>query len=225
MDTTPDPDRPLGRPRATSHGELEAVGMELFQRLGYENVSVQQIAEAAGVSRRTFFRYIPTKSDLPWGDFGREVDRLRTALASVPDEVPLMDALRRAVVDFNRVPSAAVDQHRARLALILTESEPELIARSLLKFQLWREVIAEFAARRLGMPASAFLPELIGEIALAAAVAAYREWIPDPTSDLPTLIDTAFAAILNLDALEAGAATDLVRLLTPQVTRRDGDPA
>lgn len=219
LDATPVPDRPLGRPRATTHDELEAVGMDLFRRMGYENVSVQQISDAAGVSRRTFFRYFPTKSDLPWGDFGLEVDRLRVTLSAVPDHVPLMAALRRAVVEFNRVPAEAVDQHRARLGLILTE--PELIARSLLKFQLWREVIAEFAARRLGMPTSAFLPELVGEIALSAAVAAYRQWIPAPTSDLPTLIDTAFAAILDLDGLEHGTAA----VLAQRLARPDGDPA
>lgn len=217
LNDTPDPERPLGRPRATTHDELEAIGMDLFQRLGYENVSVQQIADAAGVSRRTFFRYFPTKSDLPWGDFGREVDRLRATLTAVPDQVPLMAALRRAVVDFNRVPPEAIDQHRARLGLILTE--PELIARSLLKFQSWREAVAEFAARRLDLPASAFLPGLIGEIALSAAVAAYREWIPAPAADLPTLIDTAFAAILDLEALEHGAAAGL----SQQITAPAGD--
>ncbi|MEO9246330.1 mycofactocin system transcriptional regulator [Citricoccus nitrophenolicus] len=209
LDHPAEPDRPLGRPRATTHDELEAIGMDLFGRRGYENVSVQQIAEAAGVSRRTFFRYFPTKSDLPWGDFAQEVDRLRSTLALVPDQQPLMAALRRAVVEFNRVPAEAVEQHRARLGLIL--SEPELIARSLLKFQLWREVIAEFAGRRLGMPGSSFLPELIGEIALSAAVAAYREWIPHPSADLPTLIDTAFEAMTDLEGLEHGSAATLAQ--------------
>lgn len=203
----PESERPLGRPRATTHEDLETVGMGLFRSEGYEHVSVQQIAKAAGVSRRTFFRYFPTKADLPWGDFDGEVDRLRAALDEVPDQVPLMTALRRAVVDFNRVPPEAIDQHRDRLGLILTE--PELIAHSLLKFQSWREVIAEFAARRLGMPAETFLPELLGEIALSAAVAAYRAWIPAPGAELPALIDTAFAAILDLETLEHGAAAQL----------------
>lgn len=208
-----EPDRPPGRPRATTHDELESIGMELFGRFGYENVSVQQIAEAAGVSRRTFFRYFPTKSDLPWGDFAQEVARLRSTLALVPEEVPLMTALRRAVVEFNRVPAEAIEQHRARLGLILTE--PELIARSLLKFQLWREVIAEFAGRRLGLPGFSFLPELIGEIALSAAVAAYREWIPRHATDLPTLIDTAFEAMTDLEGLEHGTASALARGIAP----------
>ncbi|NUL47244.1 mycofactocin system transcriptional regulator [Cellulosimicrobium funkei] len=213
LDSPSEPDRPLGRPRATTHDKLEVIGMDLFGQWGYENVSVQQIAEAAGVSRRTFFRYFPTKSDLPWGDFGQEVDRLRSTLALVPGQEPLMAALRRAVVEFNRVPAEAVEQHRARLGLILTE--PELIARSLLKFQLWREVIAEFAGRRLGMPASSFLPELIGEIALSAAVAAYREWIPHPSADLPTLIDTAFEAMTDLEGLEHGTAAALAQRIAP----------
>ncbi|MFC0247081.1 mycofactocin system transcriptional regulator [Citricoccus parietis] len=200
-------DRTLGRPRATTHDVLAEIGVELFTRHGYENVSVQRIADEAGVSRRTFFRYFPTKADLPWGDFAREVERLRGELALVPDDIPLMAAVRHAVVEFNRVPPEAVDQHRARLGLILTE--PELIARSLVKFLDWRRVIAEFTARRLDLEPTSFFPELVGEVALSAAVAAYRQWIPSPDTDLSTFIDTAFAAIVDLDRLEQGVAAQL----------------
>ena len=45
-----------GRPQATSHRELELVALELFSRRSFDDVSVTEIAEAAGISRRTFFR-------------------------------------------------------------------------------------------------------------------------------------------------------------------------
>lgn len=212
-------DRAAGRPRATTHDLLADIGVDLFTRHGYANVSVEQIAEAAGVSRRTFFRYFPSKTDLPWGDFGREVERLRSTLAEVPDRVPLMVAVRSAVVEFNRVPPDGVRQHRARLKLIL--SEPELIARSLLRFQDWRDVIAEFTGRRLDLPTSSFLPQLVGEVALGAAVAAYRQWIPSDTDDLPTFIDAAFEAISDLDQLELGSARELAARIDPP--RGDAD--
>ncbi|WP_313815628.1 mycofactocin system transcriptional regulator [Citricoccus sp.] len=216
------PDRALGRPRATTHDVLAEIGVELFTRHGYENVSVQQIADAAGVSRRTFFRYFPTKADLPWGDFGREVERLRGELALMPDDIPLMAAVRQAVVDFNRVPPDAVDQHRARLGLLLTE--PELIARSLVKFLDWRRAIAEFTARRLDLDPTSFVPELVGEVALSAAVAAYRQWIPSPDADLSTFIDTAFAAIVDLDRLEQGVAAPLTARLSTTAVHARGRP-
>ncbi|MFC7402535.1 mycofactocin system transcriptional regulator [Citricoccus sp. GCM10030269] len=193
-------ERVLGRPRVTTHDRLAEVGVDLFTRLGYANVSVEQIAEAAGVSRRTFFRYFPSKSDLPWGDFEKEVARLRSELARVRDDVPLMVALRHAVVEFNRVPAAGIDDHRARLTLILTE--PELIARSQVKYQHWREAVAEFVGRRLDHPTDSFLPQLVGEVALGAAVAAYRQWLPSHSADLPAFMDAAFEAITNLDSLE-----------------------
>ncbi|MGC5627591.1 mycofactocin system transcriptional regulator [Georgenia sp. Z1344] len=206
-------DRPPGRPRATTHHELATIGVELFTEHGYANVSVEQIAAAAGVSRRTFFRYFETKADVVWGDFEAEVERLRAALAEVDDDVPMMAALRTAVVDFNRVPPEGMAQHRARLRLILTE--PDLIARSLLKFQGWRRAIAEFAARRLQAEASAFGPQLVGEVALSVAVAAYRQWIPRRSADLATCIDAAFDAVTDLELLDADVSAALTARLDP----------
>lgn len=195
--------RPAGRPRSTTHDELAVVAVELIARHGYAHVSVEQIARAAGVSRRTLFRYFPTKADVLWGDFDGEVERLRTTLAATDDDVPMMAALRAGVVEFTRVPAEDVDQHRARMRLVLTE--PELVARSLLKFDGWRQVIAEFAGRRLGVPTTAFIPQVVGEVALGAAVAAYRHWIPRRNADLATLIDAAYEAIAGLEVLDAGS--------------------
>lgn len=56
-----------GRPRQTSHAELEALAWSLFAERGYDNVSLAEIAKAAGVSRTTLFSYFPAKSDLVSG--------------------------------------------------------------------------------------------------------------------------------------------------------------
>lgn len=198
-----------GRPRATTHDQLADVGIELFVARGYANVSVEQLATAAGVSRRTFFRYFETKADVVWGDFEAEVERLRESLSAVPEDVPMMAALRSAVVEFNRVPPAGMAQHRIRLRLILTE--PDLIARSLLKFEGWRQAIAEFAARRLQVPTASFAPQLLGELALGATITAYRQWIPRRSAVLTDCIDAAYAAIVNLDLLDHSRADTLSR--------------
>ncbi|MGC5614909.1 mycofactocin system transcriptional regulator [Georgenia sp. Z1491] len=209
---TPGSDRSPGRPRATTHDALATIGVDLFTEHGYANVSVEQVAAAGGVSRRTFFRYFETKADVVWGDFDAEVERLRATLADVDDDVPMMAALRIAVVDFNRVPPEGMAQHRARLRLILTE--PDLIARSLLKFEGWRRAIAEFVGRRLCEDATAFGPQLLGEVALSTAIAAYRQWIPRRSADLATCIDAAFSAIDHLDLLDAERSAGLTARLT-----------
>ena len=59
-----------------------------------------------------------------------------------------MDAIRVALIDFNRVAPAQVPLHRRRMELILRV--PTLLAHSTLRFTAWREVVAEFVAERTG---------------------------------------------------------------------------
>src|SRR5690606_5283581 len=91
----PRPRARMGRSRATSADELGRIGLDLFIARGFDAVTVDDIAAAAGIGRRTFFRYYPSKNDLPWGDFEVLLEGLRAALETVPDTVPTMTALRR----------------------------------------------------------------------------------------------------------------------------------
>jgi mycofactocin system transcriptional regulator len=183
----------MGRPPATSHGELEQIGLELFTSNGFEETTIDDIAVAAGISRRTFFRYYNSKNDLVWGDFDGELARLRTRLAATPANVPMMAALREAVVAFNRVDPAHESWHRRRMALIL--GVPALIAYSTLRFTGWRDVIAEFVGARTGQAATALMPQVVGHTALGCSVAAYAEWLANEKADLATLIDEAMVAL------------------------------
>ena len=144
----------LGRRRITSRAELEHVAFELFDRQGFEGTTIDDIAVAAGIGRRTFFRYFPSKNDIPWGAFETELDRMRAWLAACPPQWPLMDAIRLAIVDFNQVPPADERWHRRRMQLIL--GVPVLQAHSTLRYAEWRQVIADFVAERTGAPAGAY---------------------------------------------------------------------
>ena len=55
----------VGRAPATTHGELSHVALALFLERGFDHTTVDDIAAAAGISRRTLFRYFPSKNDLP----------------------------------------------------------------------------------------------------------------------------------------------------------------
>jgi mycofactocin system transcriptional regulator len=187
-------DRPArpGRPPSTSSGRLEQIALDLFTRNGFDETTIEDVAAAAGIGRRTFFRYYASKNDLVWGDFERQLARFRVELAGL-DALPMMDALRRAVVAFNRVDAVAVEQHRHRMQLILTV--PALQAHSTLRYAAWRRVVEEFVARRTEVAVDGFVPRLVGHVALAASVAAYEQWLVDPGADLSALIDAAFAEL------------------------------
>src|SRR3954451_3042682 len=109
----------VGRPPATTREDIERVAMRLFTDRGFDATTVDDIAAAAGIGRRTFFRYFGSKNDVVWGRFGTELDRFRRTLAATPAELPLADALRHAIVAFNDIDADQVPVHRQRMALIL----------------------------------------------------------------------------------------------------------
>jgi TetR/AcrR family transcriptional regulator, regulator of mycofactocin system len=178
-----------GRRRATSRAELEQAAFALFAARGFEGTTVDEIAAAAGIGRRTFFRYFPSKNDIPWGAFEDELERMRVRLKACPPEVPLADALRVALIDFNRVAPAQVPLHRRRMELILRV--PTLLAHSTLRFAAWREVVAEFVAERTGRRPDDLAPQAIAHAVLGVAVAAYEHWLDNPDADLGALLDDA----------------------------------
>lgn len=192
----------IGRRRITSRPELEHVAFELFERDGFAGTTIDDIADAAGIGRRTFFRYFPSKNDIPWGDFDAELKRMRAQFRTYPPGTPLMDAIREAIVDFNRIDPGQVPWHRRRMRLIL--QVPALQAHSTLRFAAWRQVVAEFAGERLGEPPGALAPRTIAYAALGAALAAYEQWLEAGDADLCALID---AAMRQLSAALTGDLT------------------
>jgi TetR/AcrR family transcriptional regulator, regulator of mycofactocin system len=188
-------DRPArsGRPRATSRADLERSGFELFARRGFDDTTVDDIAGAAGIGRRTFFRYFSSKNDLVWGDFEQQLARLRELLNAAPPDTLVMDALREAVVEFNRFDTTEVPWHRQRMELILTV--PTLQADATLRYAEWRAIVAGFVAKRLGVPVSDVLPRLFGHTLLAAAIAAYEHWLAGEGAQLGDLLDVTIRQV------------------------------
>lgn len=184
----------MGRPRVTSRAALERLAFDLFAEQGFEETTVDEIAAAAGIGRRTFFRYFASKNDLVWGDFEEQLETFRKLLAETDPCVPLVEAVRRAVVEFNRFDVGEVPWHRQRMQLILRV--PALQADSTLRYASWRDVVREFVAERMGLPPSALIPRLAGYAFLSASIAAYEHWLSrDEGSDLSELLDEAIRRV------------------------------
>lgn len=181
-----------GRPASTSRAHLERTALRLFRERGFDATTVDELAEASGIGRRTFFRYYASKNDVVWGDFENGLAELRRHLEQ-DRERPLLDALRRAILAFNTVPDEHLDDHRQRMSLILRV--PALQAHSTLRYADWRGVIAEHAAQHTGQPVTALLPQLVAYTCLGAALTAYEQWLADAASDLPALLDGALSAL------------------------------
>src|SRR4029079_9890429 len=103
----------VGRRRSTTWDHLSNVAIDLFVSRGFDDVSVDDVAAAAGIARRTLFRYYPSKSALPWGDFDAHLDLMRCLLSDLDPDVPIRDALRTALLAFNAFDDT--DRHRQRM--------------------------------------------------------------------------------------------------------------
>jgi mycofactocin system transcriptional regulator len=156
--------------------------LELFAERGFEETTVDDIADALGVSRRTLFRYFASKNDMVWGDFDWVLARLRRCLDATAPEEPLHEALGRAVVESNRYEDDQLPELRIRMRLIT--GVPALQAHSTLRYAEWRAVIAEFVADRLGGRADDLVPQTVAHAALGTSMAAFLVWVDDPASDL-----------------------------------------
>ena len=185
---------PVGRPEVTSHADIEQAAFRLFAERGFEGTTMDAIAEAVGVGRRTLFRYYASKNDIPWGQFDLTLSGFRQILEGMPPGLDLREAVHRGVVAFNDFPADAQPPHRERMRLIL--KTPALQAHSVLRYEEWRAVIAQYVAARLGLAADDLVPAAVAQVSLAMALTAYEQWLDDEASPpLPELLDGAMAAL------------------------------
>jgi TetR/AcrR family transcriptional regulator, regulator of mycofactocin system len=183
-----------GRRPSTSRREVARAALDLFARQGYEATTVDQIAAAVGVSRRTFFRYYASKREAVWGEFDDELVRLRTELESAPSSRPMMEVIRTAVIATNRFGASELDELRTRITL--TSTVPSLVAHSAVRYAEWCDVVAGFAATRMGEEPNGLGPQTVARAALGAAMAAFAAWARHG-GDLPAELDRAFRLLAD----------------------------
>jgi TetR/AcrR family transcriptional regulator, regulator of mycofactocin system len=187
-----EPEPLVDRRRRLVRADIGRVAVNLFAERGFDAVTVDDIAAAAGIGRRTVFRYYASKNDIPWGAFDEQLERMRETFAALPDELSVLAGVRAAVLEFNDVHPDELPWHRRRLRLIL--DTPTLQAHSTLRYAAWRRVVAEYAGRRLGLPVDALVPQAIGHASLGVALAAYERWL-DGAGELRALLDQVFRSL------------------------------
>lgn len=185
--------RARGRRPSTSHLEIERIGLALFHRDGFDATRMEDIADGVGVSRRTLFRYYPSKNDIVWGDFDLVLERLRRLLDRTPRGTPLLPGLSGAIVASNHYEGEQLETLRARMTLITTV--PALQAHAMLPYQAWRQVVADFVAGRRGERPEDLVPQTIAFATLGASMAAFSRWVAIPGEDLDRNLRRAFGVL------------------------------
>lgn len=169
---------------------IERTALALFASNGFDDTTVVDLARAAGVGRRTFFRYFASKSDVVLGALDTQLATLRAGLAAQPPQTPALEAARRAFRAVNDYPTDQLPALRTRMRL-LTEV-PELVGHAAQRYREWERALAGDFARRPGTtdPLDA---AVAAKAAIAAMEAAFDAWLAGPeATGLPGLVDRAF---------------------------------
>lgn len=180
----------VGRRRSTTQDHITDVALDLFTARGFDDVSVDDVAAAAGISRRTLFRYYSSKNAIPWGDFDTHLQQMRDLLDRVDPQIPLSTALHDALVAFNTFDESETAHHRQRMRVILETAG--LQAHSMTMYAGWREVIASAVAKRSGTTATDLIPQTVAWLMLGVALSAYAHWLADESVSLTDAISEAF---------------------------------
>jgi TetR/AcrR family transcriptional regulator, regulator of mycofactocin system len=182
-----------GRPPSTTRDAIARTALELFVRDGFDETTIDDVAAAVGIARRTVFRYFASKNDMVWGHFDGVLSTLRTNLGAARQDDGLITGLKQAVLASNDYEGPALEDLRLRMTLIMTV--PTLQAHSMVRHAEWRQTVAAYAAARLGQPPEDHLPGLIGHLALAASMATFERWVAHPHEDLRDLLDRGYSRL------------------------------
>jgi AcrR family transcriptional regulator len=186
----------MGRWQPDARGRLEGAALELFGERGFEDTTVADIAERAGLTKRTFFRYYADKREVLFWGAGALEQLIIEAVAAAPPATPPLDAVAAALETV-----APMFEERRELAAQRQQiigANPELQERELIKLaSLARAVAAALRRRGVGDPAAI----LTAEAGMTVFRVAFERWV-DEANDRP-LQDLTREALEELRAVAA----------------------
>lgn len=178
--------------RKDGKAQISAVAMKLFLASGYDNVTVEAVAAAAGVSRRTVFRYFPTKGELPFPDHAERRGMMERMFAELGDD-PVEDVFEvtEAVLrDFLEHPELV----RSRYAL--TRQIALLAEREILEHEKYVAITRRHLSTHLDEAATSFKPQAVAAFIDGVHRSALSNWIrSDAQSDAVAELLQGFAWI------------------------------
>lgn len=186
----------MGRWEPNAREHLEEAALELYSERGFEQTTVAQIAERAGLTERTYFRHFADKREVLFGFPDQLHARITEAVGSAPDDASPLDAVEAALTAMG-----AMLQERRPKALkcyAVIDANPELQERELIKMaNMAASLTDRLRARGVGDAAAA----LAAETGIAVFKVAFERWIRGPERlDLPTAIRDAMGELRSLAA-------------------------
>jgi len=188
------------RKKAMTRLALEDAALELFTRKGFDHTTVDEIAEACDVSRRTFFRYFASKEEIFSGDAEVHDTEMFELIAARPADEPALASLRATLIAL----AADLESDRSRMVakVRIINDTPSLRSTGLEHEQRTIDLVVEALARRSAVPVGdedRFRLRLVTQAAIGALRAAIDRWAANGAEQ-----DLGDVAVEALDALAAG---------------------
>jgi AcrR family transcriptional regulator len=183
--------------REAVRARITEVALDLFAEHGFDHVTVEQIAAAAGMSARSFHRYFPAKEDVVIGDPTRWGEHVRDALAARPADEPVWESLRLSFEALLVLSPDRDEDERGKISMQILGSTASLRARNLEKHLLWAQMLTPIVAGRLRGENVNLRADVIVQAALAAFDVALTTWSRAENDDSSlTLLAQAFATLV-----------------------------
>lgn len=192
------------RKRVRTRDAIRDAAQALFLERGFAGTTIDEIADAADVSPRTFFRYFASKEEVLFSRFDETLELLRDFLHSRPPEQSVGAALREASAQFGSL-DGAVSTERAMFDIF--RSSEALHARYLESFFRLETMTADWIATRTGLPPDDVLPRTLAAVLGSGARVALDVWVEHPGSDLQELLEPSLRMIESELAVAPAGAT------------------
>lgn len=182
------------RTRSYMRAEIANTAIDLFLAHGFDATTTDDIVAAAGVSRRTFFRYFPGKEDTVLEVVARLAAEGCQRFVERPAEQTTWEAMGASVRPF--IEWVHSDRDRALAMLKLINETPALRASFLDRLDRWRHSLTSVVAARLGVGPDGLRPALIAAVAIAVFDVAVLAWAAgDGRADLDDVFTHALRAV------------------------------
>jgi AcrR family transcriptional regulator len=181
---------------------LQTAAVELFLERGYENVTVTQIAERAGLTRRTFSRYFADKRDVLFAGSDQLPPALAAAVLAADPQLPPYAALVMALSAVGAQLADRVAPLAAQRRAVVAGS-PELQERGRTKFA---DAAAALAGAFVQRGVDTSTARLLANIGVAIFQGGFDRWVDDPdAASLPTRIDETAKQLAGAISSDANA--------------------
>jgi AcrR family transcriptional regulator len=155
-----------------ARARLVQAALDLFEERGYDETTVADIAERAGLTKRTFFRYFVDKREVLFWGADADGDVFTRAILSAPRRTPALDAVALGFDAFARMLEGQGEVALRRIRIV--RASPELSERQLIKFSSISDA-ASRALRSRGVDGA--VAELTAETAMTVFRVATSRWL------------------------------------------------